>query len=90
MIKQLWMIMHSLFDPDLPRRANVTPLKAQILQNRGCRTEEEIDKYLHANLDDLYDPLLMSGMAEAVSLMQESLHAGKKRFASLVTMMWME
>ncbi|MCI6914992.1 MAG: single-stranded-DNA-specific exonuclease RecJ [Lachnospiraceae bacterium] len=78
MIKQLWMIMHSLFDPDLPRRANVTPLKAQILQNRGCRTEEEIDKYLHANLDDLYDPLLMSGMAEAVSLMQESLHAGKK------------
>lgn len=43
----------------------ISPILARILRNRDLQTDEEITRFLHGNLSDLYDPHLMKDIDEA-------------------------
>lgn len=51
---------------------------ARILVNRRVKTDKEIDRFLNAGLEDLYDPFLLKGMEEAVSLIYEAIEEGRR------------
>lgn len=49
----------------------------ELLVQRGFRTKEEIDRYLYPKKTDLYDPMLMQGMREAVVTIRDALAKGE-------------
>ena len=51
----------------------VSPVIARCLCNRGLQTEEEMRHFLYATLDDLYDPMRMKGIPEAVGILMDGL-----------------
>ncbi len=56
----------------LSRGVGISRILAQILINRGIKTEDEADKFLNVRLDDLLDPYSLAGMHEAVRLVKKS------------------
>lgn len=56
----------------------ISPVTARIIRNRDVVGEEQIRKYLDGTLEELYDPKLLKGMEQAVSLLQEKIK-GQKR-----------
>ena len=55
------------------KKYNIDPVIARIMINRGIMGDEEIRRYLQGTLEDLYDPLLLLGMEEAVNLLVEAI-----------------
>ncbi|WP_321472336.1 single-stranded-DNA-specific exonuclease RecJ [uncultured Paludibaculum sp.] len=51
----------------LAARCGLQPPAARVLWNRGFRTQQSVDHFLHPRLTDLTDPFLMAGMREAVA-----------------------
>ncbi len=51
---------------------------AQILVNRGVADVPSAESFLRGGLEDLHDPYLMSGMAEAVSRIRKAIAGGEK------------
>lgn len=47
----------------------LSPVIVRCLCNRGVKTEDEIRKFLYATPADLYDPMRMKGVPEAVELL---------------------
>jgi single-stranded-DNA-specific exonuclease len=45
---------------------DIHPIIARIIVNRGFRSHDEIDRFLHGRLSDLYDPFLLGDMGCAV------------------------
>lgn len=68
------------FCAQLSERANVSPLLAQCLVNRGFSELEEISRFLQPRLKHLADPCLLPNMAAAV----ERLLAARERGELLV------
>jgi len=62
----------------LARFLRTTPLVGQILLNRGISDHEEAARFLECRLDDLTDPFLFKGMAQAVERIQTALEQGEK------------
>jgi len=56
----------------LSRGVGISRILAQILINRGVKTEDEADKFLNVRLDGLLDPYSLAGMHEAVRLVKKS------------------
>lgn len=56
----------------------ISPVLARIIRNRDVIGKEQIRKYLGGTLEELYDPKLLKGMEQAISLLQEKIK-GKKR-----------
>lgn len=56
----------SPFKDEIIREFHLHPVIAQILVSRGFTTIEQVHNYLYAQLPDLFDPFLMTGMAQAV------------------------
>lgn len=54
------------FKEQIIKEFHLHPVIAQILVSRGFTTIEQVHNYLYAQLPDLYDPFLMTGMAQAV------------------------
>ena len=55
------------------------PVQRQLLNllcQRGINTKSALDRYLHPNRSDLYDPFLLSDMDRAVQVIQEALRDG--------------
>lgn len=46
----------------LGKRFSMDAVVARVIRNRGCKTEEDFEKYLYGTLEDTHDPLLMKGM----------------------------
>lgn len=63
---------------DLADRAGISSVLAQILYNRGIRTNEEIRRYLYDDMDDLDDPFLMKGMKKAVERICRAIEEQEK------------
>ena len=55
---------------ELSRDANLPLIVAELLVARGVRTTEDVDRFLHPQLDHLHDPYKMSGMRVAVPRVQ--------------------
>ncbi|MDO8598688.1 MAG: DHH family phosphoesterase, partial [bacterium] len=58
--------------PELPE------LVVQLLYQRGVRTREEIDAFLHPDYDDLHDPFLFRDMQRAVDRCVRARDAGER------------
>lgn len=58
---------------ELSRSANLPLIVAELLVARGVRTMEDVDRFLHPQLDHLHDPYKMSGMRDAVPRVQQAI-----------------
>lgn len=63
---------------EIGKKFNITPMTARIIRNRDVVGDEEIRRYLHGNLSDLYSPWKLYGMREGVSLLKKTISEGKK------------
>ena len=71
-MRERWILETKTADFDgLGRELGVSPLIARCMVNRGLETGSEMRRYLYATLEDLYDPLQMKGVPEAVELLQQ-------------------
>jgi single-stranded-DNA-specific exonuclease len=62
--------IHAIAAAELSRAANLPLIVAELLIARGVRTAEDVDRFLHPQLDHLHDPYKMSGMQAAVPRVQ--------------------
>ncbi|MCC6858865.1 MAG: single-stranded-DNA-specific exonuclease RecJ [Bryobacterales bacterium] len=63
---------------ELARALAVQLPAARVLRARGFRDPLEARRFLHPSLDDLYDPLLLKGMREAVARVRRAVDAGER------------
>lgn len=56
----------------------ISPVLARLIRNRDVCGEEEIRKYLHGGLEDLYAPELLKDMDRAVSVIREAISERRK------------
>ncbi len=61
----------------IARKYHIHPLTARIIRNRGVVGDEAIQKYLSGTIDQLYDPALLSGIAEAAALLENKIREGR-------------
>jgi single-stranded-DNA-specific exonuclease len=64
---------HAVAAAELSRAANLPLIVAELLIARGVRTSEDVDHFLHPQLDHLHDPYAMSGMQAAVPRVQQAI-----------------
>lgn len=62
--------------PDWTPLASLPGWLSALLRQRGILTEEQARRFLFSSLNDLYDPFLLSGMREAVTLLREAVSRG--------------
>lgn len=64
-----WMVAAKKADFDaIADKYHITPVLARIMRNRDIVGDEEIEKFLHGDLDDLHSPFLMKDMERAAEL----------------------
>ncbi len=74
-----WMVAAKKADFDkIAEKYHITPVMARIMRNRELVEDADIEKYLHGNLEDLYDPLLMKGMKKAAEIIAEKIAEGAR------------
>lgn len=72
-----WMLQTKRADfTALAQRFSISPVTARIIRNRDVVGEEEIRRYLHGTIRDLYDPHLLQDMDKAVAILQKKIQAG--------------
>lgn len=64
----------------LARELNLPAALCRLLALRGFTQPETAKHYLKPRLEDLHDPFLLAGMAEAVARLQRAIGAGEKIF----------
>lgn len=62
----------------LAQSAKIEPMVAQILINRGYETPEQASTFLHPDLSQLADPLLMHDMQAGIDRIQEAIMNDEK------------
>lgn len=79
MKQEKWYVMAKRADfEEIGRKFSVDPVIARLIRNRDIEGEQAIGKYLHGTLEDLYDPVRMKGITEAVWLLRQKITEGKK------------
>jgi len=74
---EVWKIYSKKADfAGISKQFQISPLLARILRNRDIEGTEQIRKYLHADVSDLYDPFLMKGMEEGVRITHDTIQNG--------------
>lgn len=74
-----WVVAAKRADFDkISREFHISPVLARIIRNRDVITEEEIHKFLHGTMDDLYAPDSLKDMEKAVAVLSEKIAQGKK------------
>ena len=69
-MKKRWILKNEPADfKALAEKLDVSPVVVRCIRNRGPQTEDEMRSYLYADMDELYDPMLMPGVAEAVGML---------------------
>lgn len=73
-----WMIEAKRADfSGIAKKYGISPVLARIMVNRGVREEEQIRKYLHGTVEDLYEPTLLYGMDQAIALLKGAIDRGE-------------
>lgn len=78
MAEQNWVIRTKKADFELlGEQFHIDPVTARILVNRDLE-EEEFEKFLHPDLNNLYDPYLMEDMNQAVRIIIHDIEEGNR------------
>jgi single-stranded-DNA-specific exonuclease len=73
-LKERWLIRKTSAPiAELSKASGLNDTIVAILANRGIKESEEIDKFIHASLEDLYDPLLMKDMDKGTDIIKEAI-----------------
>ncbi|VHI80129.1 single-stranded-DNA-specific exonuclease RecJ [Streptococcus pyogenes] len=62
----------------LAKIKGLTQTAAQLIYERGIRTEEALDEFLTADLSQLHDPYLLHDMAKAVPRIRQAIEEGER------------
>jgi len=74
-----WMVAAKKADFNkIAKEYGITPVLARIIRNRDICEEQEIRKFLKGTTDDLHDPFLLKGMAEAAELLLSKIREEKR------------
>ena len=74
----VWMLQTKKADfSDIGQRFHINPVIARIIRNRNVIGDENIQRYLHGSLEDLFDPHLMKDMDRTVLLLKEKIKQGR-------------
>ena len=72
-----WLIYSKKADfAGISRKYNISPMLARIIRNRDIVTDEQISRYLNADIDSMYDPFLLKGMHEGVKITADTISRG--------------
>lgn len=78
-MKKRWMIKCS--NVNIKRLSKVTGINeaiVKVLVNRGIKTAYDINRFINASLEDLYDPFLMKDMDKGIELIKNAIEKNKK------------
>ena len=76
---QQWLLMNKKADfKALGEKFNIDQVTARIIRNRDVIEEEDIRRYLHGDLEDLYDPHLLKDGELLVDILTEKIREKKK------------
>ena len=74
-----WTVRNVKFDAvGFGREIGVSPIVAKLMVNRGIYKVDEAKRFLNGDIKSLYEPKLMLGVSEAVSLMKDSIDNNEK------------
>lgn len=77
-MKEIWNINRTQADfAKLAARYNLPPLIIKLIVNRSIK-EDEIEEYLHGNMDDLSDAHLMKDADKAAHILKEAADRGEE------------
>ncbi len=72
-----WRLLRKGADfEQITKSFSIDEVTARLIRNRDVQGMEEIEAYLHADLDDLYDPFLLKGTKEAVAILKREIADG--------------
>ena len=63
---------------EIGKKFNITPMTARIIRNRDVIGDEQIRKFLHGGIADLYAPWELAGMKEGIVSLQQAITNGEK------------
>ena len=63
---------------EIGKKFNITPMTARIIWNRDVIGDEQIRKFLHGGIADLYAPWELAGMQEGIVSLQQAITNGEK------------
>ncbi len=73
-----WMMAAKKAEFDkIAEKYHITPVLARIMRNRDITGDEEIERFLHGDLNDLHDSFLMKDMEKAADIIMEKIREGK-------------
>lgn len=74
-----WVIKNIKADfQNIVQQCGIHEVTARCLVNRGIKTPEEINDFLHPKLNRLHDPFLMKDMDKACNILMDKIKNGKK------------
>ncbi|MDD3301833.1 MAG: single-stranded-DNA-specific exonuclease RecJ, partial [Patescibacteria group bacterium] len=76
-MSKIWQLNSAAPENFFTENSGLSPILAQLLFNRGLRTEEEIEAFLNPETC-FYDPFLFNDMAAAIDLLIKKIKAGEK------------
>lgn len=62
----------------IAEKFHISPVLARIIRNRDIIEEDEIERFLHADKEQMYSPSLFTDMEKAVSILFEKITEGEK------------
>lgn len=69
-----WLLKRSTTNiKELAKACNINEIIATVLVNRGIKDKDEINKFLKASLEDLYDPFIMKDMGKSVQIILKAI-----------------
>lgn len=69
-----WMVAAKRADFNrIAEQFQISPVLARLIRNRDVVGDAEIDRYLNATVEALYDPKLLAGMEDAVRILKEKI-----------------
>ena len=63
---------------EIGKKFNITPMTARIIRNRDVVGDEQIRKFLHGGIADLYSPWELAGMREGIASLQQAITNAEK------------
>lgn len=74
-----WMIAAKKADfNQIAEKFHIDPVIARIIRNRDIVGDDAIREYLSGNPTNLYEPMLLKGMKEAVAILHKKIDSGSK------------
>lgn len=78
-MEKAWMLKRNSIDiKRLSTEAKVSEIVALLLSNRGIKDKKDIEKFLKASIDDMYDPLLMKDMDKGTDIIIDAVKKESK------------